>query len=85
MGSSCVDTGNQQTHAVGSAAVLLGVGLGAVGDARGDVGEKNGAVVCEARGEGLLAHEVGEDTGIGGETGEGDAVVGVDGDDLLLV
>ena len=85
MGTSCVDAGDQQAHAVGSAAVLLGVGLGAVGDARGDVGEQDGAVVCEARGEGLLAHEVGEDTGVGGEAGEGDAVVGVDGDDLLLV
>ena len=32
-----------------------------------------------------FCHEVGEDTGVGGEAGEGDAVVGVDGDDLLLV
>lgn len=33
----------------------------------------------------MLAHEVREDAGIGGEAGERDAVVGVDGDDLLLV
>jgi len=33
----------------------------------------------------LLLHEVGEDAGVGGEAGEGDAVVGVDGDDFALV
>lgn len=83
--SSCVDTGNQQAYTVRSAAVLLSVCLSAVCNARSDVGEKDGAIVCQARGEGLLAHEVGEDAGIRGETGEGDAVVGVDGNDLLLV
>lgn len=85
MRSSCVYACDQQTDTVGSAAVLLGVCLCAVGDAGGDVGEEDGAVVGQARGEGLLAHEVGEDAGVGGETGKGDAVVGVDGDDLLLV
>jgi len=33
----------------------------------------------------LLLHVVGEDAGVGGETGEGEAVVGVEGDDLFLV
>jgi hypothetical protein len=33
----------------------------------------------------LLLHEVGEDAGVGGQAGEGDAVVGVDGDDFALV
>lgn len=64
---------------------MLGVGLSAVADARGDVGEQDGAAVGQARGEGLLFHEVGQDAGVGGEPGEGDAVVGVDGDDLALV
>jgi hypothetical protein len=33
----------------------------------------------------LLLHEVGEDAGIGGETGEGKTIVGVDWYDLLLI
>ena len=33
----------------------------------------------------MLFHEVAEDAGVGGETGEGEAIVRVDGDDLLLV
>ena len=33
----------------------------------------------------MLFHEVGEDAGVGGEAGEGDANVFVDGDDFLLV
>jgi hypothetical protein len=32
-----------------------------------------------------LFHEVGEDAGVGGEAGEGEAEVFVDGDDFLLV
>lgn len=85
MGAPRVHAGDQQAYTVRSASVLLRVGLRAVGDARGDVGEEDGAVVCQARGEGLLAHEVGEDAGVGGETGEGNAIVRVDGDDFLLV
>jgi hypothetical protein len=33
----------------------------------------------------LLLHEVGEDAGVGGEAGEGEAEVLIDGDYLLLV
>jgi hypothetical protein len=33
----------------------------------------------------LLLHEVGEDTGVRGETGEGDTKMGIYRDDLLLV
>ena len=47
--------------------------------------ERDGAAVGQARGERLLLHEVGEDTGVGGQAGEGEAQVLVDGDDLLLV
>ena len=85
MRASGVDTGDQEAYTVGSAAVLLSVCLGAVCDAGSDVGEEDGAVVCQARGERLLAHEVGEDAGVRCETSEGDAIVGVDGNDLLLV
>jgi hypothetical protein len=59
--------------------------LRTVADAGGDVGEQDGTGVGEARGEGLLLHEVGEDAGIAGEAGQRDAVVGVDGDDFALV
>ena len=85
MRASRVHTRDQQPDAVGSLAVVLGVGLGAVADAGGDVGEEDGAAVGQARGEGLLFHEVGEDAGVGGQAGESDAVVGVDGDDFTLV
>ena len=85
MRSPGVHARDQQTDTVGSAAVLLGVCLGAICDARGNFGEEDRAVIGQARGEGLLAHEVGEDAGVGGKAGEGDAVVGVDWDDLLLV
>lgn len=64
---------------------MLGVGLGTVTDRGDDSFEGDGAAVGEARGEGLLLHVVGEDAGIGGEAGESDAQVLVDGDDLLLV
>ena len=80
-----VDARDQQPDAVGPLAVLLCVELRAVGDARGDVGEEDGAVVGQARGEGLLLHEVGEDAGVGGEARERKTIVGVDGDDFLLV
>jgi hypothetical protein len=33
----------------------------------------------------LLFHEVGEDAGVGGEAGEGEAEMLVDGDDFFLV
>ena len=85
MRASGVHTRDQEAYTVGPLAVVLGVGLGAVADAGGDVGEEDGAAVGQARGEGLLLHEVGEDAGVGGEAGEGDAVVGVDGDDFALV
>ena len=85
MRALCVNAGNEQAHAVGSPAVLLRVGLGTVCDAGGDLGEGDGAVVGEAGCEGLLLHEVGENAGVGGETGEGDTKVGIYRDDLLLV
>jgi hypothetical protein len=76
---------DQKTNAVGSLAVVLGIGLGAVADGGDEAFEGEGAAVDEARREGLLFHEVGEDAGVGGEAGEGEADVFVDGDDFLLV
>lgn len=80
-----VDAGDQEADAVGPVAVVLGVCLGAVADARGDLADGDGARVGETVGEGLLLHAVGEDTGVGGEAREGDAQVRVYGDDLFLV
>lgn len=85
MRTLCIDTGNEQADTVRPLSVLLCVCLCAVCDARNDLGQRNGAVVGEAGGERLLLHEVGEDAGIGGETGKGDTEVRVDGNDLLLV
>lgn len=80
-----IDAGDEKADAVGALAVVLGVCLGAVAETLGDFGEQDGTVVGQARGKGLLFHEVGEDAGIRGETGEGDAIVAVDGYYLLLV
>ena len=80
-----IGAGDQETNTVRAAPVVLRVGLCARPDLRHDVGEGNGAGEGEARGEGLLLHVIGEDAGVGGETGEGEAVVRVEGDDLFLV
>jgi len=80
-----VGAGDQETHAVGASPVVLRVGLGTGADLRHDVGEGDRASESEAGGEGLLLHVVGEDAGVGGETGEGEAVVRVERDDLFLV
>lgn len=78
MGASFVNAGNKEPDTVRTTAVMLGVDLGFIGNGVYDAGYRDGAVVEEAGGHGLLAHEVGEDAGVGGETGEGDAKVGVD-------
>lgn len=64
---------------------MLGVGLCAVANGGHEAFEGDGAAVGEAGGEGLLLHEVGEDAGVGGEAGEAEAEVLIDGDDFLLV
>ncbi len=66
MWASLVDTCYQQSHAVRSLAVVLGVGLCAVADGGDEAFKRDGAAVGEAGGEGLLFHEVGEDAGVGG-------------------
>ena len=85
MRAGFVDAGDEETNAVGALAVVLRVHLRFIGDGVDDAGDGDWTVVEEARGHGLLPHEVGEDTSVGGETGEGDAEVTVDADDLLLV
>ena len=85
MRTRLVNACNEEAYSVRAFAVVLGVGLGAVADGRDEAFERDGTAVGQARGEGLLLHEVGEDAGVGGEAGEGEAQVLVDGDDFLLV
>jgi hypothetical protein len=85
MRTCLVYTSNEQADAVRTLAVVLRVSLGPVADGGYEALEGDGAAVGEARGQGLLFHEVGEDASVGGEAGEGEAEVFVDGDDFLLV
>ena len=85
MRTSLVDTRNQQTDTVGALSVVLRVDLGFIGDSVDDACDGDRTVVEQARGHGLLSHEVGEDTGVGGETGKRYTEVSVDANDLLLV
>ena len=64
---------------------MLGVRLRAVTDGRDEAFEGDGTAVGQARGEGLLLHEVGKDTGVGCQAGERETEVLIDGDDFLLV
>jgi len=59
--------------------------LCAVTDGGDEAFERDCATVCEAGGEGLLFHKVGEDAGVGGKAGEGEAEVFVYGNYLFLV
>jgi hypothetical protein len=64
---------------------MLSVCLCAVTNRRDEAFEGDSAAVGEAGGERLLLHEVGEDSGIGCQSGEGEAEVLVDGNNFLLV
>lgn len=64
---------------------MLGICLRPVADLCDNALEGDRPAVCHFRGEGLLLHEVEEDTGVGGEAGDGDAEVVIDADDFLLV
>lgn len=85
MGPALVDAGDEEADAVGSLAVALGVGLGLLPNHVDEGADGHGAAVGEAVAETLLLHEVGEDAGVRGEAGDGDAGVFVDGEELLLV
>ncbi len=58
MRSRLIDACDQQAYAVGSFAVDLRAGLGAVADLGDDAFEGDGAAVGQFGGEGLLFHEV---------------------------
>lgn len=85
MRALCIDTCDQQPNTVGPLSIMLSVGLSAIANTGCDFGEKDGAVVGEARGERLLFHEVGEHAGVGCEASKAETIVGVDADDLALV
>ena len=80
-----VDTGDKQTDTVGALAVMLSVRLGAVADLTDNAVDRERTAVGHAGAERLLLHEVGEHPSVRCQTGDGDAHVGVDFDDLLLV
>lgn len=85
MGPGSIDTRDEEAYAVRTSAVVLRVSLCARGDLADDAIERDRACESETGRKGLLLHVVGEDTGIGGEAGKRDAIVRVDGNDLLLV
>lgn len=85
MRTHLIDAGNQKTDSVGPLAVVLRVGLRAVANCRDETFDWDCSAVGKAAGERLLFHEVGQDAGVGGEAGEGEAQVLVDGDYLFLV
>lgn len=64
---------------------MLSIGLCAIANGVYDSGDGDGAAVGEAVGEGGGFHEVGEDTGIGGEASKGETKVFVDADYFFLV
>ncbi len=78
MGSGFVHACDEESDTVWSLAIVLGIGLGAVTDERDEPGDGDCAAVGEAGREGLLFHEVREDAGVGGETGETESKVFVD-------
>ena len=80
-----INARNQESDTVGPTPVVLSVDLSFVSDRVNDSVDRDGAVVEEAGGHGLLAHKVGEDSSIGGEAGEGNTEMCVDTDDLLLI
>ena len=75
MRTCIVDSRNQQANAVRPLAIMLCVGLCAVTDLVNNTVKRDRATVGHFRGQGLLFHEVGENTGIGGEAGDRDTKV----------
>lgn len=83
--AALVDARHQESDAVGPLAQMLGVLLGLLAEEVDEVAEGHVAAVGQAVAEALLLHEVGEDAGVRGEAGDGDADVLVDGEEFLLV
>lgn len=80
-----VNAGDEEADPVRSLSVVLCVRLGTVTNLGYQAFDGDGARVGHLGREALLFHKVGEDTGVGGETGEGDAKVVIYADDFLLV
>ena len=80
-----VHAGDQQPDTVRPFGVDLRRRLSAVAYLLDDALERDGAAIGQFGGESLAFHEVREDAGVGGETGEGEAEVLIDTYYLLLV
>lgn len=80
-----VDAGNQQADTVGALAVHLGVDLGLFANHVDECADGHGAAVRQSVAQALLLHEVGEDAGVGSQTGDGDADVFVNVEEFLVV
>ena len=85
MGAGFIHSRNEQTNTIWPLSVLLRVCLGAVGDLVDDAVDGEGAAVGHTGAETLLLHVVGENAGVRCETGDSDAHVRVDFDNLLLI
>ena len=85
MRAGVVHTCDEQPHTVRTLSIVLRVDLGFICDGVYDTSNGNRTLVEETGCHGLLAHKVGENTGIWGETGESYAQMLVNWDDLLLV
>lgn len=85
MWAGLVHACDEEPHAVRSFTIVLGIRLRAVADLGDNALEGDGSAVGHFRSEGLLLHEVEEDAGVGGETGDGNTEVVVYADDFLLV
>lgn len=85
MRAGIVHAGDEETNAVGALSVVLRVDLGFGADHVDEGADGHVAGVGEAVAEALLLHKVGEDAGVRGEAGDGDADVLVDGEEFLLV
>ena len=75
MCSSLVHTCYQQPYTIGTFPEHLSGGLRAVTDLSDDPLNGDGTAIGHFRGERLAFHEIGEDAGIGGETGESETEV----------
>lgn len=77
--------GHQQSHTERTPIVALGAGLHLVPDVHDQSGHRIDGVVRELVVQTFLAHIATQHAGISGDSGNRDAQMGVDRDDLLLV
>lgn len=72
-----VEADKEKSDAVGSTVVPLGAGLHVTAQVRNQGGEGQDRVAAVPGGQTLGLHPAGQRLGVGGETGKGDAGVGV--------